>query len=68
MALAIAMNKGKPEDVEKTLGYAADMALETRNPNDLVSVADLLFLHKTYERVGRCSTWPPRRSPTAPSR
>ena len=52
MALAIEMNKGKPEDVKKTLGYAADMALETRNPNDLVSVADLLFLHKAYERVG----------------
>ena len=52
MALAIKMNKGKPEDVKKTLGYAADMALETGNPNDLVSVADLLFLHKAYERVG----------------
>ena len=52
MALAIKMNKGKPEDVKTTLGYAADMALETRNPNDLVSVADLLFLNKSYERVG----------------
>ncbi len=52
MALAIEMNKGKPEDVKKTLGYAADMAFKTGNPNDLVSVADLLFLHKTYERVG----------------
>ena len=52
MALAIEMNKGKPEEVKKTLGYAADMAFQTRNPNDLVSVADLLYLHKTYERVG----------------
>ncbi|MEJ7637194.1 MAG: hypothetical protein WKF75_04180, partial [Singulisphaera sp.] len=52
MALAIEINKGKPEVVQKTLVYAADMALETRNPNDLVSVADLLILHKTYERVG----------------
>ena len=52
MALAIKMNKGKPEDVKKTLGYAADMAIETGNPNDLVSVADLLLLNKAYERVG----------------
>ena len=32
LALAIEMNKGKPEDVKTTLGYAADLALRDPQP------------------------------------
>ena len=64
LALAIEMNKGKPEDVKTSLGYAADLAQRTHNPNDLVSVADQLFLQGLL-RPGRrpCSTRPPTKVP-----
>lgn len=52
VAMAIEMNGGKPEDVKKYLGYAADLALKSHNPNDLVSVADKLYLKGWYERIG----------------
>jgi len=43
---------GKPEDVKKYLGFAADLAMSSHNPNALISVADKLFLKGYYERVG----------------
>jgi hypothetical protein len=43
---------GKPEDVKKYLGFAADLALKSHNPNALISVADKLYLKGYYERVG----------------
>jgi hypothetical protein len=50
-AFAAEMN-GKPEKVKTYLGYAADLALRSHNPNDLVSVADKLYLKGYYDRVG----------------
>jgi hypothetical protein len=44
LALAIKMNAGSEADMKIALGYAADLAVKGRNPNDLVSVADQLLL------------------------
>lgn len=52
LAQSIKLNGGRPEDVKKYLGYAADMALKSDNPNELVSAADMLMLNRLYERVG----------------
>jgi hypothetical protein len=52
LAMAIKMDNGTDADVKKSLGYAADLAQETHNPNHLVSVADLLFEKGYFERVG----------------
>ncbi|MDR3619824.1 MAG: hypothetical protein P4L85_10785 [Paludisphaera borealis] len=52
LALAIEMNGGRPEDVKKSLDFAADLALRTHNPNHLISAADKLMLKGYYERVG----------------
>jgi hypothetical protein len=52
LALAIELNQGTPADIKKALYYAADRAQQTHNPNDLVSVADKLFLKGNYQRVG----------------
>ena len=53
LALSIKMNNGSEKDVKTALGYAADVAVKTHNPNHLVSVADQLYLHGYYERVGK---------------
>ncbi|MGC8642902.1 MAG: tetratricopeptide repeat protein [Isosphaeraceae bacterium] len=53
LALAIEEMKGKPEDMRVALNYAADAALRTHNPNDLVQVADTMFLKGSYDRIGR---------------
>jgi hypothetical protein len=52
LALAIELNQGPAGDIKKALEYAADRAQQTHNPNDLVSVADKLFLKGYYQRVG----------------
>ena len=52
LAAALEMNHGTDADVKMSLGYAADLAQETHNPNHLVAVADLLFLKGYFERVG----------------
>lgn len=52
LALAIRMNKGSDQDAKVSLGYAADLAEKDQNPNNLVSVADLLFLNGEYARAG----------------
>jgi hypothetical protein len=52
LAVAIGLNKGPAADIKKALYYAADRAQDTHNPNDLVRVADSLFLKGYYERVG----------------
>jgi hypothetical protein len=54
LALAMKMNKASEKDVKLALWYAADMAERVNNPNELISVADLLFIHGYYyDRVGR---------------
>jgi len=52
LAMAIELNQGPAADIKKALHYAADRAQQTHNPNDLVSVADKLFLKGFYPRVG----------------
>jgi hypothetical protein len=52
LAMAIEMNNGPAEDVKTALGYAADLAEKSGNPNHLISAADRLFLKGHYERVG----------------
>ncbi|MFO0953688.1 MAG: hypothetical protein U0835_21545 [Isosphaeraceae bacterium] len=52
LAIATKMNGGKEADIKTSLGYAADLALKGKNPNDLVSVADQMFLMGQFDRVG----------------
>lgn len=52
LALAIKMTRGDDSDVRTALGYAANMAVQTRNPNHLVSVADQLLLLGYLDRAG----------------
>ena len=52
LALAYRMSQGNEADVTKALGYAADMAMKSDNPNVLVSVADQMFLLNDDARVG----------------
>jgi hypothetical protein len=51
-ALALKMNKGTEADVKTALGYAADLAVKSHNPNFLVSVADQMFLLGYLDRAG----------------
>jgi hypothetical protein len=53
LALATKMTQpGKEGDVKTALGYAADLAVRSRNPNYLVSVADQMLLMGELERAG----------------
>ena len=52
LALAYKMTEASETDVKTALNYAADLAVKGRNPNDLVSVADQMFLLGYYDRVG----------------
>lgn len=53
LAQSIKLNGGRREDVEKYLGWAADAAWGTKNPNHLVSAADMLMINGYYDRVGK---------------
>lgn len=52
LAMAMQMNQGSPADVKIALNYAADLAQHTHNPNDLVTVADKMFILGHFDRVG----------------
>lgn len=52
LGLAIEMNRGKPEETRLMFKYAADAARSSQNPNDLVGVADVLFLQRQFDLVG----------------
>jgi hypothetical protein len=52
LALAIKTNGGSPADVQTSLGYAADLAQRTHNPNELVLAADTMFMSGYLDRVG----------------
>jgi hypothetical protein len=53
LALAIRMNGGSQTDVRTALGYAADLAARSREPNAVVSVADQLLLdNELPDRAG----------------
>lgn len=53
LAIAIKMNKGDDKDFKTSLGFAADLAERSHNPNHLVSVADLMLIHGEFARVGK---------------
>ena len=52
LAMAINLNKGLASDARRSLGYAADMALKSGEPTSMVSVADVMLVHKWYDRAG----------------
>ncbi len=52
LAMAIDLNKGRPSDVRQSLGYAADMALKSGEPTSMAGVADVMLVHKWYDRAG----------------
>jgi hypothetical protein len=52
LALSMKMNKGREADIKTAMGYAADLAVRSRNPNHLVSVADQLLLMGYLDRAG----------------
>lgn len=52
LAMAIHMNHGSLTDEAAALNYAADLAQRTHNPNDLVSVADTMYIMNHVERQG----------------
>jgi hypothetical protein len=52
LGLAIEMNKGDIEEVKTLIGFAAHLAKDSDNPNDLFQVADMLILRKWVTPVG----------------
>ncbi|MDX2038014.1 MAG: hypothetical protein SFX72_15305 [Isosphaeraceae bacterium] len=52
LAVTVELRKGSPAEIKTLLGYAAYQAKLSRNPNHLVSVADLLLLRGILDRVG----------------
>lgn len=52
LAVAIEERKGSPEEVKTLLGYAAFKALQSKNPNLLLSLADMLYRRRIFDKVG----------------
>lgn len=52
LAVAIEERKGAPEEVKTLLGYAAFKALQSKNPNLLLGLADMLFRRGIFDKVG----------------
>jgi hypothetical protein len=52
LAVAIEMDRGRPEDARAALGYAADQAMRTGRVSDLTRVADALAIRKIHDRAG----------------
>ena len=52
LAECITARKGSDKELRQTLGFAAFLAKRTRNPNDLVRVADVMVLRNFYDSVG----------------
>ena len=52
LGIAIEMNKGDMEEVKTLIGFAAHLAKDSDNPNDLFQVADMLLLRKWVTPVG----------------
>jgi hypothetical protein len=53
LAVAIELDKGRPEDARAAMGYAADQALKTGRTIDLTRVADGLAIRGAYDRSGQ---------------
>ena len=52
LAIAIKLNGGEKKDIDQSLDFATDLALQTKNPNPIVSVADQLLIIGHLGRVG----------------
>ncbi len=52
LAVSVERRKGSPEEVKTVLGYASVLAMRSKNPNHLLSVADMLHLRGIYDKVG----------------
>ena len=52
LAECITARKGTDKELKQTLSFAAFLAKRTRNPNDLVRVADMLVLRNFYDPIG----------------
>ncbi len=54
LLLAVELRKGSPEEVKTLLGYAAILARRNarESPDQLVQVADMLYMRKIYGPVG----------------
>ena len=52
LAVAIENRKGTPNEVKEILGFAAFIAARSKNPNDLLSVADTLHRRGIYDKIG----------------
>ncbi len=48
----IEIRKGPESETKTAIGYAATLAKRTRNPNDLVRVADMMVVRNFYGQVG----------------
>jgi hypothetical protein len=52
LAVSVERRKGPAAEVKTLLGYAAFMALQSKNPNHLLSVADMLHRRGIYDKIG----------------
>ncbi len=52
LAECITARQGSEKELKQALGFAGYLAKRTKNPNDLVRVADVLVLRNFYEPVG----------------
>ena len=52
LAKTIGERKGPEDEVKTTLSFAAFLAKRTRNPTDLIRVADMMVIRKFYGPIG----------------
>lgn len=52
LVIAIDINKGDMEEAKTLVGYAAHLARQSENPNDLFQVADILLMRNWLEPIG----------------
>jgi hypothetical protein len=52
LVIAIDINKGDMEEAKSLVGFAAHLARQSENPNDLFQVADILLLRNWLDPVG----------------
>jgi hypothetical protein len=52
LAVAVEVRKGPADEIKLYLGYASYKALQNKNPNQLLSVADMLYRRGIFDKVG----------------
>lgn len=53
LAVSLVVNKGRADDVNTALNYAADLAVRRQRPHELTRIADTLAIHDLNERSGQ---------------